>query len=184
MLCRALEATGLREFRIGLGDAALFPRLLDQAGVDGAARERVMHELATGDFVGMERELSVLRIDDAHAEPAAARRAPARRPRGPRGDRRRDRRRGRRPAAPLRAASRPRWRGGSSSTWGSRATSATTRARSSRCYDPGLGTPLGGGGRYDDLLGRFGRSLPAVGFALRIDDLHQALTARQRPCLS
>ena len=30
-------------------------------------------------------------------------------------------------------------------------------------YDPGLGTPLGGGGRYDDLLGRFGRSLPAVG---------------------
>ena len=35
VLCRALEAAGLREFRIGLGDAALFPRLLDQAGVDG-----------------------------------------------------------------------------------------------------------------------------------------------------
>ncbi len=27
-------------------------------------------------------------------------------------------------------------------------------------YDPGLGEPLGGGGRYDDLLGRFGRPLP------------------------
>ena len=33
--------------------------------------------------------------------------------------------------------------------------------------DPALGEPLGGGGRYDDLLGRFGRPLPAVGFALR-----------------
>ena len=33
-------------------------------------------------------------------------------------------------------------------------------------YDPALGVPLGGGGRYDELLGRFGRPLPAVGFAL------------------
>ena len=33
-------------------------------------------------------------------------------------------------------------------------------------YDPALGVPIGGGGRYDDLLGRFGRPLPAVGFAL------------------
>ena len=29
-------------------------------------------------------------------------------------------------------------------------------------YDAALGAPLGGGGRYDDLLGRFGRALPAV----------------------
>ena len=50
-----------------------------------------------------------------------------------------------------------------------RATSATTRARSSRSTTPALGAPLGGGGRYDDLLGRFGRSLPAVGFALDVD---------------
>ena len=32
--------------------------------------------------------------------------------------------------------------------------------------DPTIGAPLGGGGRYDDLLGRYGRPLPAVGFAL------------------
>ena len=36
-------------------------------------------------------------------------------------------------------------------------------------YDPALGAPIGGGGRYDELLGRFGRSLPAVGFALGVD---------------
>ncbi len=47
-------------------------------------------------------------------------------------------------------------------------------------YDPALGVPIGGGGRYDDLLGRFGRSLPAVGFALTIDRLHIALTGEEK----
>jgi len=46
-------------------------------------------------------------------------------------------------------------------------------------YDPALGAPLGGGGRYDDLLGRFGRSLPAVGFALGVDRLHAALSGEE-----
>jgi ATP phosphoribosyltransferase regulatory subunit len=46
-------------------------------------------------------------------------------------------------------------------------------------YDPALGAPLGGGGRYDELLGRFGRPLPAVGFALTIDRLHIALTGEE-----
>jgi ATP phosphoribosyltransferase regulatory subunit len=47
-------------------------------------------------------------------------------------------------------------------------------------YDPALGTPIGGGGRYDELLGRFGRSLPAVGFALGVDRLHIALAGEER----
>jgi ATP phosphoribosyltransferase regulatory subunit len=47
-------------------------------------------------------------------------------------------------------------------------------------YDPALGAPIGGGGRYDDLLGRFGRPLPAVGFALGIDRLHIALAGEER----
>jgi ATP phosphoribosyltransferase regulatory subunit len=47
-------------------------------------------------------------------------------------------------------------------------------------YDPALGAPLGGGGRYDDLLGRFGRPLPAVGFALNVERLHIALAGEQR----
>jgi ATP phosphoribosyltransferase regulatory subunit len=46
-------------------------------------------------------------------------------------------------------------------------------------YDPSLGAPLGGGGRYDDLLGRFGRPLPAVGFALGVDRLHVALSGEE-----
>ena len=47
-------------------------------------------------------------------------------------------------------------------------------------YDPALGEPLGGGGRYDDLLGRFGRPLPAVGFAIGVDALHVALTGEEQ----
>jgi ATP phosphoribosyltransferase regulatory subunit len=176
VLCRALQAVGLREFRIGLGDAALFPRLLEEAGVDGGARERVMRELATGDFVGMERELGVLRIDDAHTELLLR-------------------------VARLRGGTEVLDQIGDAIGDASdgllrlyeRLAPDVARhlvidlglARDLGYYtgavfevlDPGLGSPLGGGGRYDDLLGRFGRSLPAVGFALRIDDLHQALTA-------
>ena len=47
-------------------------------------------------------------------------------------------------------------------------------------YDPALGEPLGGGGRYDELLGRFGRPLPAVGFGIGIDALHVALAGEER----
>jgi ATP phosphoribosyltransferase regulatory subunit len=47
-------------------------------------------------------------------------------------------------------------------------------------YDPAYGVPLGSGGRYDDLLARFGRPLPAVGFALNVERLHIALTGEER----
>ena len=47
-------------------------------------------------------------------------------------------------------------------------------------YDPAFGAPIGGGGRYDDLLGRFGRALPAVGFALEVESLHKALAGEER----
>ena len=47
-------------------------------------------------------------------------------------------------------------------------------------YDPALGVPIGGGGRYDELLGRFGTPRPAVGFALDVERLHIALTGEER----
>jgi ATP phosphoribosyltransferase regulatory subunit len=40
-----------------------------------------------------------------------------------------------------------------------------------RAFAPGLGFEVGGGGRYDGLLARFGRPLPAVGFMLGLDRL-------------
>ena len=38
-----------------------------------------------------------------------------------------------------------------------------------RLFAPGLGFEIGSGGRYDGLLARFGRPLPAVGFMLGLD---------------
>lgn len=42
-------------------------------------------------------------------------------------------------------------------------------------YAPGPGEPIGGGGRYDDLLSRYGAPQPAVGFGLDLDALEWAL---------
>jgi ATP phosphoribosyltransferase regulatory subunit len=47
-------------------------------------------------------------------------------------------------------------------------------------YDPAVGFAIGGGGRYDDLLGRFGRELPACGLALDLERVHMAATAEER----
>ena len=48
-----------------------------------------------------------------------------------------------------------------------------------RVFAPGLGFEVGGGGRYDTLLARFGRPLPAVGFMLGLDRV-ALLLARQK----
>jgi ATP phosphoribosyltransferase regulatory subunit len=47
-------------------------------------------------------------------------------------------------------------------------------------YDPAHGVPIGSGGRYDELLGRFGDPRPAVGFALNVERLHIALAGEER----
>jgi len=42
-------------------------------------------------------------------------------------------------------------------------------------FAEGVGAELGGGGRYDHLIGRFGRELPSTGFALDVDRLFHAV---------
>jgi ATP phosphoribosyltransferase regulatory subunit len=46
-------------------------------------------------------------------------------------------------------------------------------------FAPGVGAELGGGGRYDHLIGRFGRDLPSTGFALDVDHLFRAVEMPQ-----
>jgi ATP phosphoribosyltransferase regulatory subunit len=38
-------------------------------------------------------------------------------------------------------------------------------------YVAGIGRAVGAGGRYDDLLARFGRAMPAVGVSLDLDTI-------------
>lgn len=49
-------------------------------------------------------------------------------------------------------------------------------------YAEGPGEPIGGGGRYDDLLARYGAPMPAVGFGLDLDALEWALRAAAPTC--
>jgi ATP phosphoribosyltransferase regulatory subunit len=44
-------------------------------------------------------------------------------------------------------------------------------------YAPGTGDAIGSGGRYDELLARFGRDIPAAGFAIDLDRAREALHA-------
>lgn len=48
-----------------------------------------------------------------------------------------------------------------------------------KIYAPGLGTALGRGGRYDQLLAKFERPEPAVGFSLCLDWLVQLLGSKK-----
>ena len=48
-------------------------------------------------------------------------------------------------------------------------------------YTYQAGSAIAKGGRYDNLLGKFGKPAPATGFVVNIDDLVSALT-RQKRC--
>ena len=159
--CAALDAVGLRDYRVGLGDASLYPALLDALGVaEERARAAARTSSATRDLVGLEREVARARAGAARPRAcscacrscAAGRRCSTRAP-GPVA------RRARRAARRARRCSTPRRRRARDLRPRARArASATTPARCSRSTTPRSASPLGGGGRYDDLLGRFGRA--------------------------
>jgi ATP phosphoribosyltransferase regulatory subunit len=179
VLCHALTATGLRGYRIGLGDASLYRTLLRSFDVADAIGDRLVAALVARDFVALESGLARLGLDDADAELLL--RVPQTRG-GPDvlGD----------AEGPLTEAV-----AGLRRVHGLLAPEVAERVIFDlglvrdlgyytgavfEVYDPALGAPLGGGGRYDDLLGRFGRPMPAVGFALVVDRLHIALTGEER----
>ena len=179
MLCHALDATGLNDYRIGLGDASLFPALMSSLKVPEQARGRLLDALVLRDFVGLQETLAESGLTGEAAEMLLE--VPQRR------------------GGPDVLADTP-----------AEADGAVTGLREVHellepavaarvifdlglirnigyytgavfdVYDPALGAPIGGGGRYDELLGRFGRSLPAVGFALGVDRLHIALAGEER----
>jgi ATP phosphoribosyltransferase regulatory subunit HisZ len=178
VLCDALDAAGLTGYRVGLGDASLYPRLMAAFDVPEEARERMLGELAAKDLVGLEREIDRLDLGADAKELLVS--VPQARggpdvlgaPEGPVAD----------ALTGLRAvldrlappvADRVIFDLGLARGMGYY-TGAVFEV-----YDPSLGAPLGGGGRYDDLLGRFGRPLPAVGFALGVDRLHVALSGEE-----
>ncbi len=179
VLCRALDATGLQGYRVGLGDASLFPALMAGVQVAEAVRPELLEALARRDFVELERALTEAGLPAQEAELLLS--VPQRRggpevlaglP-GPAADAVAGMRMVHELLEPA-VAERVIFDLGLVRSLGYY-TGAVFEV-----YDPALGAPIGGGGRYDELLGRFGRSLPAVGFALGIDRLHIALAGEER----
>jgi ATP phosphoribosyltransferase regulatory subunit len=179
LLCDVLDAVGLEDYRVGLGDVGLYPALLDGLAVPAAAREALLAALVAGDFAGLEREVRTLGLDSEAAQLLA--RTPQLRGgpdvlgglSGRAGEAAEGLRSVHAELAP-RVAERVIFDLGLTGNLGYY-TGAVFGV-----YDPTLGVPLGGGGRYDDLLGRFGRPLPAVGWALTVERLHIALMGEER----
>ncbi len=180
VLCHALDATGLKDYRIGLGDASLFPALMASLEVPDAARDGLLEALVLRDFVGLERALERVGALRRGRRAAARGAAAPRRPRGAHRHARAGRRGRHRACASVHELLEPAVAERVIFDLGLVRNIGYYTGAVFDVYDPALGAPIGGGGRYDDLLGRFGRSLPAVGFALGVDRLHIALAGEER----
>jgi ATP phosphoribosyltransferase regulatory subunit len=180
----ALDAAGLGSAVIGLGDADLYRELLDEYGLDQAARERALERLGAHDLVGLEGELEGAGIDE---ERIAACLAVSQLRGGPEVL---ERARGFDVAAVDRAADRLQdiYRGLGDRPGGHRVQFDFGLMRDLsyyngailEVYDPAVGHVLGGGGRYDGLMKRFGLDLSAAGFALHLERIHVAQIEERR----
>jgi ATP phosphoribosyltransferase regulatory subunit len=175
----ALEDAGLRRHRIGVGDGSLYRALLRALEVGEEHQVPLLEALSRRDLVGLERHASELGISDSDRELLVG--LPELRG-GPEVLERAD---GRVAGA----------------MEGLRALYALLAERGVaervildlglvrelgyytgtvfEVYDPAVGFALGGGGRYDDLIGRFGRPLPACGMALDVQRVHVAQAAEE-----
>jgi ATP phosphoribosyltransferase regulatory subunit len=179
ILCQALDAAGLKTYRVGLGDASLYPALLEAVGVEPDRRERVLNELVSGDFVGVERELQhlglsaaelglLLRVPQTRGGPEVLEHLSGALQEAGTGMR------------ALHALLAPEVAERIIFDFGLVRSLGYYTGAVFQVYDPAHGVPIGSGGRYDELLGRLGRPLPAVGFALNVERLHIALTGEER----
>jgi ATP phosphoribosyltransferase regulatory subunit len=179
VLCAALDATGLKDYRVGLGDASLFATLMDRLEIAPGVRSGLLEALARRDFVELEERLGGIGLAPEAADLLLS--FPQRR------------------GGPEVLDARPGPAGDAIA--GMRQVSELLEAQVAQrvifdlglvrsigyytgavfeVYDPTLGVPIGGGGRYDALLGTFGASRPAVGFALDVERLHIALAGEER----
>ena len=183
-----LDAASLDRAVIGLGDADLYRQLLTEFKVEGEARDSILERLAMHDLVGLEVELSQAGLATEQVDTCVA----LSQLRG--GREVLDQARAIGGAAVERATARL------GETFGAleeRGVAERVRVDLGllrdlgyysgailEVYDPAVGHVLGGGGRYDGLLKRFGIDLPAAGFALYLERVHVAQmeeSRRERP---
>ena len=169
VLCRALDATGLRDYRVGLGDASIYPSLMEAVGVQESRRPELLDHLVGRNFVGLEHAADgldplLVEVPQRRGGPEVLDGLP-----GAEGLRQ------------VHASLEPEVAGRVIFDLGLVRDLEYYTGAVFEVYDASIGTPIGGGGRYDELMGQLGRPMPAVGFAVGIDVLHEALTAEERP---
>ena len=185
VLSASLDAVGLNRAILGLGDADLYRQLLTELGVEGEVRARILDRLAEHNLVGLEVEVASVAGLDAHGRETLLRLP------GLRGG--------------AEVLDQARELGGAAVERAIQRLLATYEGLVERgvaervqldlgllrdlgyytgaiveIYDPALGHILGGGGRYDELIGRFGRPMPAAGFGLYLERLHLAQMEEER----
>jgi ATP phosphoribosyltransferase regulatory subunit len=179
VLCHSLDAVGLKDYRVGMGDASLFPALMASLEVHEPVRAGLLETLVRRDFVelgqrlhdaGLEGEAAelLLEVPQRRGGPELLTDAPAPAVEAVTGMRR------------VYELLEPDVAARVIFDLGLVRNIGYYTGAVFEVYDPALGARIGGGGRYDELLGRFGRQLPAVGFALDVDQLHQALAGEER----
>jgi ATP phosphoribosyltransferase regulatory subunit len=163
----ALDAVGLRRHRIGIGDGSLYRSLLQELEVPEDRHMPLLECLSRRDLVALERVVADLPERELLVELPTLRGGPEvlEHAEGLRGLHELLEERG--------VAGRVIFDLGLVRELGYY-TGAVFEV-----YDPAVGFTLGGGGRYDELLGRFGRGLPACGVALDLQRVHQAQAAEE-----
>jgi ATP phosphoribosyltransferase regulatory subunit len=168
VLCEALTAAGVQNWRVGVGDASLYPRLMARLRVPEGARAQILHELVTRDYVGLAREVArfgapeLLEVPQRRGGPEVLEAPDAAQ------------------LAAVHALLPPEVAERVIYDLGLVRSLGYYTGAIFEVYDAALGAPIGGGGRYDDLLGRFGRDLPACGWALDVERLHAARVGEGR----
>lgn len=181
LLIGCLQELGLTRFRVSLGHVLFFKTLLAQAGLSAEARKRAEHAAARKDLPQLEDILNAGHVAKRKAQ--AVLEVPGlygssdilERGRALAGDDRALR------ASVERLARVYRLLAGAGLE--SHLLLDLGELRGFDYYDglvfdvfaEGMGCELGGGGRYNHLIGRFGRELPSTGFALDIDRLFQVI---------
>jgi ATP phosphoribosyltransferase regulatory subunit len=172
----ALDAAGLRRHRVGVGDGALYRSLLASFGVPEESHLPMLEALSRRDLVGLEGQVDRLGLGQAERDLLV--RLPQ-----------------------LRGGREVLDRADTPGLDGLRALHERLEQRGMadrvifdlglvrelgyytgavfEVYDPAVGFALGGGGRYDELIGRFGRDLPACGLALDVQRVHLAQAAEE-----
>jgi ATP phosphoribosyltransferase regulatory subunit len=172
LVVMALEQAGLMRHRVGVGDGSLYRRLLAERGLPAAEQLPLLEALSRRDLVGLGREVErrglpqlLTELPQLRGGPEVLERAGT-------------------PVEALRELHARLERRGVADRviydLGLVRQLGYYTGAVFEIYDPAVGFALGGGGRYDELIGRFGdRKLPACGIGLDVQRLHIAQASEE-----